>query len=210
MNKIMRERLHTWPKAFIRDTDFAILLKESAEARYGLIKRALKSGELIRLKRGVYLIGKPYKKMSPNLYEVAQLIYGPSYISVESALSYHQWIPEAVYVTTSVTPKRATLFKTPVGEFSFSTIPVSEFYLGVERIETQDAIFLMATPLKALADYVYIYSKTWKTIQEMAIDLRIEFEKISSINPIDLKVLSNAYPSKRVKLFLNQILKEVF
>jgi hypothetical protein len=199
--------LLTWPKAFINDTDLLILLNCSPNARYSLIKRAMQSGWLIQLKKGFYLIGKPYKASHPNLFEIAPLLYGPSYISLESALSYHQWIPEAVYTTTCATIQRAKRFKTAVGLFSFMRVPTPHFYLGVDRIESTNGIFLLASPWRALADYVYIYKKLWGKRSDMALDLRIESDSLLTSDEALLKELSEKYPSVRVRAQLKILLE---
>ncbi len=204
--------LFNWPNQCIRDIDLTILLSCSKDARYSLVKRALKNKNLILLKRGVYLIGKPYKRTPPNLFEAAQQLYGPSYISLQSALSYHQWIPEAVYTTTSVTVKRSNHFKTPLGEFSFSAIPSSNFYMGVERVVESNAVYLMADPWKALADYIYIYKPLWKTLSDVTMDLRIELEALKSVDKSTLntlKVLTSNYPNNRVKKVLTLLQREL-
>lgn len=209
MSRELDALLYSWPKPFIRDIDLNVLITGTANSRYALVKRALKKGTLIKLKQGLYLIGQPYKTSLPNLYEIAQLMYGPSYISLESALSYHAWIPEAVYTTTSVTPKRAVSFNTNLGQFSFSHTPSTHFYEGVDRIEMKDAIFLMASPWKALADYMYVYKKTWKNIEDISQDLRIEIETLQLSDRKVLKKMLAFYPSRRVKLFLQRILQEL-
>src|SRR3989338_8200638 len=90
-------------------TDEAVhqLIRESPDTRYGLVKRAIAKGELIHLRRGLYGFAKKYQRRGTNLFELAQMMYGPSYISFESALSYHGWIPEAVYTVTSAAMKRS-------------------------------------------------------------------------------------------------------
>ncbi|MBP9728712.1 MAG: hypothetical protein KBD23_01030 [Gammaproteobacteria bacterium] len=209
MTKPLQTLFLNWPKAWIHDSDLAILLKNSTQGRYGLVKRALAEGSLIRLKRGFYLIGKPYKQDLPSLYEVAQLLYGPSYISLESALSYHQWIPEAVYTTTSVTPKRQRNFETPLGLFHFATTPLKNFYEGVQKIDLNDTHFLMASAIKALADYIHVHKKSWKNIEEMSIDLRIEPVLLSTVDAVDIRQLAACYPNKRVQKFMSTIMLEL-
>jgi hypothetical protein len=82
--------------------------------RYGLVNRALKDGSLRRLKRGVYVLNSRYRKEPLHPFAVAQSLHPGSYVSFETALSYHGWIPEAVFTTASVTPGRKTLsFDTP-------------------------------------------------------------------------------------------------
>jgi hypothetical protein len=72
--------------------------------RYGAVNRALKDGSLLRLKRGTYTLARPFHRAALHPFAVAQAIHPESYISFESALAYHGWIPEAVFVAASVTP----------------------------------------------------------------------------------------------------------
>lgn len=209
MNQSFEDILYNNPRNYIRDVTLIRGLSNSTNSREALVKRALKKRTLIQLKKGLYLIGKPYNKQSPNLYEIAQSLYGPSYISLESALSFHGWIPEAVYTVTSVSTKRAKEFTTPVGNLSFSRVPLENFYVGVERIESADGVFLMATAWKALADYFYIYRKDWQKIEDITSDLRIEPEYFHSANLKSLEEIIKAYASRRVKNFLSKILKEI-
>lgn len=72
---------------------------------------------------------------------------------MEFGLAYHGWIPEAVYTITSASVERSRVFDAPLGMFSFTRVPQFRFYAGVTRIETENGgSFLMAEPLKALAD----------------------------------------------------------
>src|SRR3546814_16545573 len=74
--------------------------------RYALVNRALKDGTLIRLKRGTYLFPQSSRAEAPPPFAVAQALLPGSYVSFETALSYHGWLPVAVYVTASATPGR--------------------------------------------------------------------------------------------------------
>jgi predicted transcriptional regulator of viral defense system len=107
-----------YPKPYIHETALAILLGGTENRRYSWVKRALKKGTLVRLKRGVYLIEKKDAE-TVDAFEIALQLNGPSYISFESALAHHGWIPEAVYTITSATPKRSSIVPTPIGTFSF-------------------------------------------------------------------------------------------
>lgn len=209
MKKILETVLYDCPKNYIQARDLAILLPGSLDTRYSLVKRFLKEKKLVSLKKGLYLIGKPYKTTIPNLFEIAQLMVGPSYISLESALSYHGWIPEIVYTITSVSPKRNNFFETSLGQFSFSTIPSENFYLGVQGVENDNAIFLMASPWRALADYAYVYRRSWESLEEIYSDLRIDQEDLRSFDNTEVKILAERYPNKRVRMFLTKLLLEL-
>src|ERR1700722_18741022 len=82
------------------------------------ILRMVKGGEIIRLKNGFYLIHDKIQQGPTNLipYEqVANLLYGPSYVSLEWALSFYGMIPERVYAVTSMTLGRTKSYHTSVG-----------------------------------------------------------------------------------------------
>lgn len=188
-------------KPYIRDTELAILLGGSEDRVHSWVKRAFQKEELVRLKRGVYLIDH----LPIDAFEIAQHLYGPSYISLESALSYHGWIPEAVYTTTSVSTKKSPTITTAIGIFSYEHTPAEQFYMCVERTGE----FLIAHPWKALADYVYVYRKKWKSIVEMMEDLRIERSSIESSDRRVLEEIAQYYDSPRVRRFAKQMLKEL-
>jgi len=209
MNKKLKDLLDEWPRCFIQSTDLAILLKKTDDARYSVIKRAIKKGVLIRVKRGLYLIASKTKQVLPNEFELALIIYGPSFVSLESALSYHSWIPEAVYATTSVTAKRAREFDTPVGVFSYSRVPAECFYVGVDRIATKGGAIFVATPWRALADFMYVKRKAWKNIIQLSEDLRIDKDMLIVSDKSQLELLVECYPSRRVRDSLKRFLKEI-
>jgi len=207
MNKKLFEKLFFWPKAYISGVDFISILDKSAYSRQAIIKRAVQEGFLSPLRRDLFLINN--SQFVVNAFEVAALIYGPSYISFESALSHHGWIPEAVRTTTSASVKRTKEFLTPIGAFSYEHIPLEAFSFGVEQ-HTQNKINLfIATPCKALADMIYARKRTWKTSEELLEDLRIEPESFENVDKKVLRTLIENYPSERVKKTLSLLLKSL-
>lgn len=197
------EVLYTWPKVYMFGTDLAYLFTLSADARFSKIKRTVQEGVLIPLRRDLYLISRPDKRL-PNTFELASLIYGPSYISLESALSFHGWIPESVPSTTSVSTKRGKSFETTLGIFSYQHIPFSAFPLGVKEYSG----FFLADPWKALADYMYVKKKSWPTLQALSEDLRIDTEVIKQSDKELLSILAQEYPSPRVRKTLNILFQD--
>ena len=195
-----------WPLCIIKDVDIATIVFDSASKRYALVNRALKKGTLTRLRRGLYLIGKPFTKNTPSNLQIAHSLYGPSYISFESALFYHQLIPEAVYTTTSATTKRTKEFTTPIGVFQYTHVPKYLSYLGVQIVEVDNETFLIANPWKALADHFYVYNRNWNRPEDICLDMRIEQDEIEK-DLTTLQVLSENYDSIRVRKFLNKMLK---
>jgi predicted transcriptional regulator of viral defense system len=136
-----------------------------------VLSKAIHKGYLIPIRRDLFLIKKGQHSVV-NSFELAPLIYGPSYISFESALSYHGWIPEAVRTTTCATVKRAKEFETSLGVFSYEHIPIEAFSFGIEQHDQGSLILFIASPVKALADVVYARKRIWTSIHDLSEDLR--------------------------------------
>jgi len=210
MNKVPERVFERLPWSQFTTQDLAVLFPGSEDRRYGLVKRALASGEIIRIRRGLYCLARKYQKKSVNLYALAQHVHGPSYVSLESALSWHGWIPEAVHAVTSVSFKKSRQFKTPLGIFSYDRVPQRLFYSEVERLtHASGNVFLMARPLKALADYVYVRKRDWAGIEPVVSDLRIEPEELEQITGAMLDTLSGNYCDPRVKRFFEGLRKDL-
>ncbi len=209
MEKIIEKIIENVPNDIFTDGILVNLLSGSSDSRYGIIKRAIIKGEIIHIKRGVYTLAKKYQRKGINLFELSQLIYGPSYVSLESALNYHGWIPEAVYAVTSVCAKNSKEFSTPYGIFSYKHIPFSILYLGVKRFGSPNGTFLMASPVKALVDYVYAYKKDWKGVDPVIKSLRVEKESLENLDSRLLTQLEEGHKSSRVKKFIKGIKKDL-
>lgn len=202
MNRNFFDTLIQWPKPFISGVDLLHLLKRSDNSRYSIVKRAIKEGLLLPIKRDLYLI-QAGKKPIINTYEISPIIYGPSYVSFESALSFHHWIPEAVRTTTCATLKRSVQFETPIGVFAYEHIPTNSFPLGVEQKEDGESIVFIANPWKAIADMIYVRKKDWRSVEALAGDLRIEPDSIIRSDKALLDELIVNYGSTRVKKALS-------
>jgi predicted transcriptional regulator of viral defense system len=196
------------PNDFFTETELKRIGLKSADSRYGLVKRAIANKDIIRIRRGLYCLSKKHQRYGIDLFELAQPVYRPSYISLESALSYHGWIPEGVPTITSVSLKRSIEFKTPLGIFSYSRNPKYD-YVGVERIRSGKSLFLMADPTKALIDYMYIFKKNWKVADPLIISLRIEQENLEKLNKDILLTLKNKGLSRRVTYFIDGLIKDL-
>lgn len=122
------------------------------------LSRWVAAGKLVSLRRGVYALAAPYRRRDPHAFEIANVLARPSYVSLESALSFHGLIPEAVFATTSVTTSRPATFDTPLGRFAYRHItPELMWGYTTARIGgdvTRTA--LVARPEKALLDLVYL------------------------------------------------------
>lgn len=214
MKKNLLKILDKWPKVYISSGDLRPALNGSSNALHSLLKRAVKEGLLIRLKRDFYLIAGKIREIKPEASEIAPLLYGPSYISLESALSWHHWIPEAVPIINSACSKRTKKIETPIGIFAYYNIPISVFHIGVSSCprglpQNKNACFLMADPWKALADLIYLKKKNWPNAIALSNDMRIEIDLMQYSDLNLLEKLAEIYPSKRVKKALNILMKDL-
>lgn len=174
-----------------------------------LISRALKNEELIRLKRGMYMLHPKLDGTGDyDKFNIANQLIPFSYISLQSALSYHSLIPEAVYQTTSISLNtRSCKFTNYFNSFYYSHLPTNRYESlnGVLFVENA----LMASPLRAIADYVYKYKVEFQPFDFLVNNLRIEEESIIALDLSSLHLLLKTYRSKRVKHFLKLLHKEI-
>ena len=209
MNQELHKLLMEWKHPVITSSDIAAVLPNQPNKRYSLVKRLLAKGILIQLKKGIYQIAKPYNQAPAEPFAIAPLLYGPSHISFESALSDHGWIPEAVYTTTSATSKRKKEFFTPVGHFTYRSVPIDNFYLGVQLVENAAGSYFLADPWRAIADICYQRRMSWPNITSLSEDLRIEIEDMKASGLSTLKILSEHYKSKLVRESLNKLYEDL-
>ena len=175
-----------------------------------LLKRAVAAGEIMRIRRGLFRLAGKYMQRQIHPFEVAQRIHGPSYISLESALAHHGWIPEAVYATTSASQSRSRTFDTPMGLFSFTRIPQDVFLAGVHRLTLEGGgSFFVAEPLKALADYVHAHSCNWHGAEPVIESLRVEEGELGTLTAKSFESLEPVYRSSRVRRFLQALRKDL-
>jgi len=173
------------------------------------ITTLLKSEQIIRVKKGLYIFGERYRAEPIQREILANLIYGPSYVSQEYALSYYGLIPERVEMVTSMTPKRNKLFHTPVGTFSYDYLRVDHYTIGVNWEPLDDKRhYLIACPEKALIDSVARY-RNIKTIKDMTEhlleNLRIEIESLEELDEAQLQKIINVYNIPTTRLLLKTI-----
>ena len=143
------------------------------------MSRWAKLGKVIPLKRGFYVLSEPYRKIEPSEFFLASVLRQPSYISLEKALEYHDLIPEAVSVYTSVTPKRPMRYEAKLGIFDYKHLQPSLFW-GYEAVTMKaNQTGFVASPEKALLDLLYL--KRIKVSQNYLESLRLQnLEKLDS------------------------------
>jgi predicted transcriptional regulator of viral defense system len=160
---------------------------------------------IIRVKKGLYVFGEKYRRHPYSKELLANLVYGPSYVSLDYALAYYGLIPERVEALTSVTLSRSRKFRTPVGLFIYRQIPARAYEAGMVRVEAEnDQAFLIASPEKALADkIVSVRGAPIASLAEMRRfleeDLRIDAGAIRSMSADRIDELAGRYRSLKLR-----------
>lgn len=113
-----------------------------------------KKGYIIKLINKWYLFSD-VEVSEETIFRISNNLLRPSYVSLESALSYYNIIPEAVYTHQSVSTRKTTRYSTPIGEFQYRTIPQS-CYFGYTILRNEGFPILIAEFEKALLDYFYL------------------------------------------------------
>ena len=210
MTSTIFTKLRNLPSIYLTQVELKHYLDGTENSRYSMIKRSVTSGLLIRIRRGLYCLGDQLTWLKHHPYELALRVYAMSFISLESALSYHGLIPEVVHVVTSVTPRRSKTFSTPLGDYAFYKVPKINFMVSVERIDDGGAVYFMATPWRAITDYVYCYKKDWISLEPLAESLRIELDDLPRLSDQEATLLMKYYNSARVTKFLTYVAKEQY
>jgi predicted transcriptional regulator of viral defense system len=198
------------PRDFFTTSEISAMIPGTIDSKKALIRRSLAKGDIVRITKGVYLLGSRFKQNNVSLYEIARLIYSPSYISFESALSFHNMIPEAVTVVSSASFGRSNQFQTALAHFQYSRIPATPFLDGVARKSTGNGgAFLIATPEKAIIDLVYERKLRWTGLDFLLEGYRIDEHKLLSLSRPLLTQLSARFKGTEVSLFVSELVKEL-
>jgi predicted transcriptional regulator of viral defense system len=174
----------------------------------GKIKRDIDKGILFPLVRGIYETNS-----SIDGFLLASYIYGPSYLSFEYALSFHNIIPERVVVYTNATfnKRRSKSYQNYFGLFTYRDVPNAAFPFSVKAYEEDGYAYFIASPEKALCDLLYI-RKPVTSMKELKMvlfdDLRINKELFGQLNFEEMLFLSNKYISNNMKYLKKYIERE--
>lgn len=190
-----------------------VLVAQWADYRYpnNKLARAVAAGDWIALRRGLYLRGRlaPHQIVLPV---IANNLVGPSYVSLDYALSWHGLIPEGVLEVTSVTPRRSQCLNTPLGRFSYEHLPLASYALGMNLLSTSEGVgYLMASPEKALCDKLFL-TRRLQAFSRVAMaqflfeDLRVDpllFARLQT--PVVRKLLAVGHKTSLLQALLHEM-----
>lgn len=165
---------------------------------WNALTRWQKKGYIVKIRNGYYRFSQQKIRGDLDLFFMANRIYRPSYISLESALSYYNLIPEGVFTITSVSTKKTQHFSTPDAEFIYRNVR-KDLYFGYGFREFSPYRFNLADPSKAILDMLYLNSNLndeadffeWR-LNIFELQSKISWEKFDAfLGLYDSKTLTN-------------------
>jgi hypothetical protein len=172
----------------------------------------IRDGILQQVKRGLYVAGPGISSSRPDPFLLANHILGPSYVSLESALSYHGLIPEKVYEITSVTSKATREFSTPLGIYSYTRLRLPYYSYGIRSVEIdRQHRFLIASPEKALFDKIITtagveFRSKKDVLTYLDNDLRVD---IDTLKNLDISAMKSWLPNSPKKDSLSMLIETI-
>ena len=212
LTKIILE--HGLGDRFISSSQLERLIEGSDKRRFGLVNRAIKSGELIRVKRGLYMLARRHRKHPVHPFALAQALVPGSYISFETALSQHGWLPEKVVTTASVAPgRRSSRYESSdLGVFSFQPLSINRGYhlTLVKRIQIDAQTMLLAEPIRALLDLICLRKTEWQSASWLVEGLRIDLGVLAEQSRSnELETMQGVYKNRRMQRFISALRQEL-
>ena len=205
MRRLQDEWLEKYQGVPFSAADLKTDLDDYSAARMKL-SRLVAQGVLLRLKKGFYCLAPDYSSKLIEHGVIANALYGPSYISFDSALSLYGLIPERTYETMSAVIKRGAFYRTPVGRFGYYQIPQDVFGMGVRSEKTANGTYLMANPTKAMGPHQAVVTAERRpvmssSIQRVRVTLIPKFRAAVSPNIQPLSdLISSALPTNPMQM----------
>jgi predicted transcriptional regulator of viral defense system len=159
---------------------------------YDKIMEMVNQGILVQLRRGLYMTSSLISPITPEPFLIANHFYGPSYISLDSALFHWGLIPERVFEISSVTPKMSKKTMVQNAVYSYTHLPIAYYPLGIQSLSlTKTQTALIARPEKALCDKVITTAGINLRSRQQALaflveDLRIEKDQLRELNTTEM------------------------
>ncbi|MBU6149680.1 MAG: hypothetical protein KGQ54_05750 [Verrucomicrobia bacterium] len=168
------------------------------------VSTLIAEGKIVRLRKGLYVFGEDWRRAPLNLEMIANLIYGPSCVSFEYALTSYGIIAERSTVITSLTIGDSKTFHTPIGTFEYRAIRKEKFKVGIEYKNLgKDGGYFIASKEKALADLVY-RTPGIRTLQQLSYylfeEMRIDKTMLLDFDLHKLLEIAAAYKKNSVNM----------
>lgn len=171
------------------------------------ISKLIKESRIVRVKKGLYVLG-PCFQVPYSEYVLANLIYGPSYVSGNSALSWWQAIPEKITLIQSTTCKRNKRFDTPVGYFDYRYLALPKYQIGVERVQiSRNRFFLIACREKSIIEELSFDKQisNESQIEDWLASKRIDSEFLKKLRITELRKVNQVFSCWKSATLINVV-----
>lgn len=168
-----------------------------------------KEGRIIRLKRGLYVVSPQESGVLLSLHLIGNMLYGPSYVSMLTALREYGLIPERVEVVQSMTTHLTVSFENKAGRFEYLHCAKEYYSIGITQRQEEGITYLIATPEKALCDYIIstprlplrFIKDTYVFLEE---DLRLDMDAFMEM---DVNIFKQCAAVSKKQKAINNIIK---
>lgn len=186
-------------------SDVTEIFSASPRTLRNQFSRWKKQGLLMELKRGMYILGREERQTTLSRPAIAAVLYQPSYISLESALSHYQMIPERVDTVTSVSPKKTRVFHNAEGTFLYRNLQTPLNFGFIAKMDENGYPYFIAEPEKALLDYLYLNLGGLDSLDGELLDHSLRLQNRYLLNKKKLFSYARRFAVKK----LNTILEEL-
>lgn len=206
-NKIMDlDRIRKHVKSEVFDYQLLENLFKDLKKPRDKISALVSEGKLVRIKKGLYILGEEWRSHPLYLEMIANLLYGPSCVSFEYALFQYSMIAERPTVITSLAIGDSKTFRTSIGIFEYRAIDSKKFKVGIEYRDLKDeGGYFIASKEKALADLVY-RTPGIRTLEQLRFylfeEMRVDEKAFRELDFENLKKIADAYKKKSLRLML--------
>jgi hypothetical protein len=179
------------------------------------ISELIKSGELLSIRRGLYIPGPETDLPVPNVLLISNHLRGPSYVSLETALAFWNMIPERVYEINAVTLKTSKNYTTAVGRFSYMHLAAPYYSFGIQSVKlTEQQTALIASREKALCDKIILtpgvlLRSITQTQDFLLDDMRMDEEMLRTLNISTIHSWLEDAPKKNSLKMLIKTLEQI-
>lgn len=157
-----------------------------------------KKGFLLELRKGLYVLNNSDRRIFPSRHYLANQIYSPSYVSTEYALGFYDIIPERVADVTSVTTRKTARFENLFGMFLYQHIGITCFKGFIERKDENGLSFMIASPEKAIVDFIYLNLAMFKNDRPEIFESSYRFQNLDQLNIEYVRSLASLFHSNKL------------
>lgn len=159
---------------------------------YDKIVEWVEKGILIQLRRGLYAPTEISGILPPEPFLIANHLYGPSHVSIDSAMAHWGLIPEHVFEISSVTNRSARNLIAGGRTYSYIHLPMPYYAFGIRQIPLTPAqTVLMASPEKSICDKIITTAGVQlrsrrQSLEFLEEDLRIDREDLRNLDSVEI------------------------